>query len=183
MKNKSTEAIRSFFGEHQRRISFQAPVVISFQEKLRKEIALSFSTKEQVRKILQSLLESTFPHKNLNEAVDLIETILKDKIEHISQIENAAHNNKIEEYEQYIADQEGYFKSCQKKSKYKNEWENDNWEHRENYPTENIVFCNGKYYKRSFNAEIGTYSYCEIYLTSQNYIYNNEEFNVDGLSV
>jgi hypothetical protein len=106
------------------------------------EIALSFSTKEQVRKILQSLLESTFPHKNLNEAVDLIETILKDKIEHISQIENAAHNNKIEEYEQYIADQEGYFKSCQKKSKY--------------------MFCNGKYYKRSFNAEIGTYSYCEI---------------------
>jgi len=78
MKNKPTETIRSFFGEHQRRISFQAPVVISFQEKLRKEIALSFSTKEQIRKILQSLLESTFPHKNLNEAVDLIETIAAD---------------------------------------------------------------------------------------------------------
>ena len=158
MKNKSipVETIRSFFGEHQRRISFQAPVSISFQEKLKKEINLFSSTKEQVRKILQCLLESNFPHNNLDEALNQIEAILDNKI-----------GQTVKECEDYIAEQEDNFNTLYKnKYKYKNDWDNENLEYKE----EKFIHCNGRQYLKFFNPATGTYGYSEVY-QNWNFLY------------
>jgi hypothetical protein len=81
MNNKETAPIRSFFGEHARRLSFHGPVnAISLKQRIDKQTNGMESTKEEVLKILTCLIESNFPHKNVEEAASLIEKIIEKEI-------------------------------------------------------------------------------------------------------
>ena len=101
-KTIPVETIRSFFGEHVRRISFQSPIkTVSLQQRVEKQHSGMDSLREEISKILKCLLESNFPHKNVEDAVTLIEEIVEKEID-FSIKETEAYDSDARRYEKRV---------------------------------------------------------------------------------
>jgi hypothetical protein len=145
-KNKTApvETIRSFFGEHQRRISFQSPIkTISLQQRVEKQRNGMDGLREEISKVIKCLLESNFPHKNIEDAVTIIEKIVEKEIDSSTkEIENYYASNTKIVYLERILNPDGSFYYYE--TEYPNKWYQNKW-----YP--NKWYSNKWYSKSEFN--------------------------------